>query len=62
MRSELPEYAMTQGWFWKVIWRFREYYLQVVQASLLINWLALVRSLYMINVYDRVVPNHAHET
>lgn len=61
-RSELPEYTMGQGWFWKVIWRFRAYYLQVVLASVLINVLALIGSLYVMNVYDRVIPNRAYET
>ena len=61
-RSELPEYAMKRGWFWQVIWRFRGYYLQVVIASVLINVLALIGSLYVMNVYDRVIPNRAYET
>lgn len=62
LRSELPEYAMGRGWFWRVIWRFRSYYAQVAVASLLINVLALVGSLYVMNVYDRVIPNKAFET
>ncbi len=61
-RSELPEYAMGKGWFWRVIWRYRGYYAQVGVASLLINVLALVGSLYVMNVYDRVIPNKAYET
>ena len=62
MRSELPEYTMGKAWFWKVIWRFRRYYYQVVIASVLINLLALIGSLYVMNVYDRVIPNRAYET
>ncbi len=62
VRSELPEYAMGKGWFWKVIWRFKSYYAQVVVSSVLINVLALVGSLYVMNVYDRVIPNKAFET
>ncbi len=61
-RSELPEYTMRKGWFWKVIWRFRRYYYQVILASVLINLLALIGSLYVMNVYDRVIPNKAYET
>lgn len=61
-RSELPEYAMRKGWFWKVIWRYRSYYWQVILASVLINLLALIGSLYVMNVYDRVIPNKAYET
>lgn len=61
-RSELPEYAMGKGWFWKVIWRFKGYYAQVLVSSVLINVLALIGSLYVMNVYDRVIPNKAFET
>ncbi len=61
-RSELPEYTMGRAWFWKVIWRFRRYYYQVAIASVLINVLALIGSLYVMNVYDRVIPNRAYET
>ena len=60
--SELPEYTMGKNWFWKVIWRFKGYYVQVVVASVLINVLALIGSLYVMNVYDRVIPNRAYET
>ncbi len=62
VRSELPEYRLSKGWFWRVIWRFRRYYYQVVLATLIINILALVSSLYVMNVYDRVVPNKTYET
>lgn len=62
VRSELPEYDMPKSWFWKVIWRFRGYYYQVVLASFIINILALVSSLYVMNVYDRVIPNQTYET
>lgn len=47
---------------WKVIWRFRSYYYQVILATIIINFLALVSSLYVMNVYDRVIPNQAYET
>lgn len=61
-RSELPEYSLPKAWFWKVIWRFKSYYTQVIVSSFLINFLALVSSLYVMNVYDRVIPNKAYET
>lgn len=61
-RSELPEYHMPKAWFWKVIWRFKNYYYQVVLATFIINFLALVSSLYVMNVYDRVIPNQTYET
>lgn len=62
VRSELPEYDMPKAWFWKVIWRFRGYYYQIILASFIINFLALVSSLYVMNVYDRVIPNQTYET
>ncbi|MDO4640586.1 MAG: type I secretion system permease/ATPase [Neisseria sp.] len=61
-RSELPEYDLPKSWFWKVIWRFKGYYYQVILATFIINFLALVSSLYVMNVYDRVIPNQAYET
>ena len=61
-RSELPEYHLPKSWFWKVIWRFRSFYYQVILATFIINFLALVSSLYVMNVYDRVIPNQAYET
>ncbi|WP_373740566.1 type I secretion system permease/ATPase [Neisseria sp.] len=61
-RSDLPEYDLPKAWFWKVIWRFRRYYYQVILATFIINFLALVSSLYVMNVYDRVIPNQAYET
>lgn len=62
LRSDLPEYNMSKAWFWRVIWRYRSYYNQVLISSILINALALVSSLYVLNVYDRVVPNQAYDT
>lgn len=62
VRSELPEYDLPKGWFWRVIWRFRRYYYQVIIATFIINTLALVSSLYVMNVYNRVIPNKAYNT
>ncbi|UNH25176.1 type I secretion system permease/ATPase [Moellerella wisconsensis] len=61
-RSELPEYHLPKRWFWKIIGRFKKYYYQVIIASFVINTLALISSLYVMNVYDRVIPNQAYET
>ncbi|MGX2974865.1 type I secretion system permease/ATPase [Ursidibacter arcticus] len=62
VRSELPEYHLPKAWFWKVIWRFKSYYFQVILATFLVNFLALVSSLYVMNVYDRVIPNKSYDT
>ncbi|MBG6042045.1 type I secretion system permease/ATPase [Proteus mirabilis] len=62
VRSELPEYTMPKSWFFKVIWRFKKYYYQIILATFVINFLALVSSLYIMNVYDRVIPNKSYQT
>lgn len=46
-------------WFWKYIHENRKVYYQVIIASVLINIFALVSSLYIMTVYDRVIPNNA---
>ncbi|MCG9536304.1 type I secretion system permease/ATPase [Providencia huaxiensis] len=59
-RSEIEKYEKNH--FWKIIWQFKKYYYQVIVASFVINVLALISSLYVMNVYDRVIPNQAYET
>jgi ATP-binding cassette subfamily C protein LapB len=49
-------------WFWSVIRKSRGIYSEVLVASLLVNLFALVTPLFIMNVYDRVVPNQAVET
>lgn len=49
-------------WFWSTLWRYRRVYAQVIVAALLINIFALVSPLFVMNVYDRVVPNFAVTT
>ncbi|MFZ7201722.1 type I secretion system permease/ATPase [Avibacterium avium] len=61
-RSELPEYELPKSWFFRIIWRFKKYYYQVIVATFMVNILALISSLYVMNVYDRVIPNQAYET
>ncbi|XXQ68842.1 type I secretion system permease/ATPase [Neisseriaceae bacterium B1] len=61
-RSDLPEYTLPKAWFWKVIGRFKPYYYQIILATIIINFLALVSSLYVMQVYDRVIPNQTYET
>ncbi len=52
----------TKHWFWDVIVKSWPIYSEVLIASLLINLFALASPLFIMNVYDRVVPNHAFET
>jgi ATP-binding cassette subfamily C protein LapB len=49
-------------WFWSVIAESRPLYRDVLLAALLANLFALGMPLFTMNVYDRVVPNHAFET
>jgi len=49
-------------WFWDVIKENRPVYRDVLIASLFINLFALAMPLFVMNVYDRVVPNRATET
>jgi len=51
-----------KNWFWRVIWKVWPLYTEVVLASLLINLFALAVPLFIMNVYDRVVPNQAIAT
>lgn len=49
-------------WLWQLVWQSRGIYARVIIASLLINLFALVGPLFVMNVYDRVIPYNALET
>lgn len=49
-------------WFWSVIAESRPLYGDVLLAALLANLFALGMPLFVMNVYDRVVPNQAMDT
>lgn len=49
-------------WFWGLVRQNRSTYAMVILASLFINLFALVSPLFIMNVYDRVIPNNAIET
>ena len=62
-RAEEEKYIpKSKNWFWGTLWKFKKYYAQVVLASLFLNLFALGTPLFVMNVYDRVVPNNAIET
>ncbi|WP_415888790.1 type I secretion system permease/ATPase [Neptuniibacter sp. SY11_33] len=49
-------------WFWGTIKRSTAIYRDVLIASFLINLFVIANPLFVMNVYDRVVPNNAIET
>jgi ATP-binding cassette subfamily C protein LapB len=61
-RAQAAPGFRPRHWFWDVIWKSWPIYADVLLASLLINLFALASPLFVMNVYDRVVPNYAEET
>ena len=51
-----------RSWFWGTLWQFWPIYGHVLLASIIINCFAIASPLFIMNVYDRVVPNNAMET
>lgn len=49
-------------WFWRGMLANRRIYFDVLLAALFINLFTIATPLYVMNVYDRVVPNQALET
>ncbi|MCW7553102.1 type I secretion system permease/ATPase [Endozoicomonas gorgoniicola] len=54
----LPE----RHWFWGTLLRSRKIYRDVIIASVVVNLFVIVSPLFIMNVYDRVVPNNATDT
>ncbi|MCH7796418.1 MAG: ATP-binding cassette domain-containing protein, partial [Proteobacteria bacterium] len=54
--------TQSRAWFWGTLAKFWPIYTHVILASALINCFALASPLFIMNVYDRVVPNNAIET
>lgn len=52
----------SRHWFWGVILENRRLYRDVLVGSVLINVFAVAMPLFVMNVYDRVVPNQATDT
>lgn len=61
-RSGIPARRSARAWFWSVLWGLRGHYLHVALATAAINVLSIAVSLYVMNVYDRVVPNRTYDT
>jgi len=54
--------SQPRAWFWGTLAKFWPIYSHVLIASVLINLFAIASPLFIMNVYDRVVPNNALET
>jgi ATP-binding cassette subfamily C protein LapB len=52
----------TKGWFWGTLFKSWRIYRDVFIASFLINVFGLASPFFVLNVYDRVIPNSAFET
>jgi ATP-binding cassette subfamily C protein LapB len=61
-RTEVPRSEGKGHWLFSTIWNYRRYYYSAALASVLINILALASTFFIMNVYDRVVPNQAYVT
>lgn len=61
-RAEEGVVRRPKNWFWGTMVTAWPIYSEVLIASLLINIFTLASPLFVMNVYDRVVPNNATET
>lgn len=61
-RSEQYAPKRPRNWFWSVVTDSWRIYSEVLVASFLVNAFALASPLFVMNVYDRVVPNNAFST
>jgi ATP-binding cassette, subfamily C, bacterial LapB len=61
-RAQAARPSRRGHWFWSAIGAQRFVYRDVLAAAALVNLFALAFPIFSMNVYDRVVPNHAIET
>lgn len=52
----------ARDWFWGAFKKNKTLYAEVMIAAVMINLFGLVSSLYVMTVYDRVIPNAAYDT
>lgn len=64
LRTQVEQelHSPARQWFWGTIRQFKPLYYKVAIAALVVNFIALVSPLFVMNVYDRVVPNAGFET
>ncbi len=61
-RAGPAEIDTGRDWFWSTFWKNKTLYTEVVIAALMINFFGLASSIFIMTVYDRVVPNGAFDT
>ncbi len=63
-RDPAPEtiVSMDRHWFWGPMWDCRGIYANVMIAAILINLFGLTSPIFIMNIYNRVIPNNALET
>jgi len=61
-RSPVVNATRSGHWFWRVIAENGPLYRDVLLAAFLTNLFAVAMPLFVMNVYDRVVPNQAFDT
>ncbi len=52
----------ARDWFWGTLKEHMPIYKEVILGTVMVNCFALASTLYIMNVYDRVIPNSAYET
>lgn len=57
--NESKIFSFKKSWFWSVFFQYKSFYVHMLLAALFVNVFALAMPLFMMNVYDRVVPNNA---
>lgn len=61
-RTDPVKFKHGRDWFWSVLRFYMPIYRHVALASVVVNTIAVASSLFVMNVYDRVIPNNAYET
>jgi ATP-binding cassette subfamily C protein LapB len=61
-RAGPAEIDSARNWFWATLWENRSIYGEVCLAAVMINVFALASPIYIMNVYDKVIPVGAYDT